>query len=522
MSTKVDAKASVQAQDVLAVVRRHWLELLAWLAFFAFWIPTFQYFLVAWGATDSYYSHGYLIPFMSGWTAWLRKDEAGRIKPHPSLIGLGLLFLTLAAATVFGMQNSLTMRGLMFPISVAFFVASVYGWKFVKLFAFPIFYLFFMCPIPEFILTAVAFKVQVWSTFLATHMSKLFLIDANQVGTGIQTDYVSVEVGTPCSGFRMLVALTAFAIFLVYAMRGNIWRKLLFVVIAMPLSVMVNSLRVALLVVVGHYWDPNLVPVFHDYSGYVVLIVAFVVMFWIAKLLGCKEFRLMDPPSGPQPPQQTPQSWLSSVRRPAAVALVVAGLFTLVSFRMATASQNSLYTVDMAQWVPLDLQDWSGVQLDPAEEWKDQLPAAEFLARLYSSEGTVIELLMIESSDPGSFHSPMFCLPGAGWIIKEAGQEELQHGRVSKGEFVQDFSRLTVRYWYLAGNKLTGSLWTHKYNMLMNKFQGTDGPNFSFRVTVRQQGARQPEDAANEFADAALAHLKKRIASTEPVGKASL
>ena len=293
MSTQVSASGNRTGQ-ILNVVQRHWIEILAWIAFAVFWIPTFHFFYLAWDNPDGYYSHGFLIPFMCAWTAWLKKDSAAKMQPRPSAWAFALLFVFLGMATVAGLQNSQTMRGLAFPVSLAWFVAVLYGWNFVREFAFPIFYLYFLCPIPEFVLTQVAFKVQIWSTIVATYISKLFLISAYRVGTSIQTDYVNVEVGAPCSGFRMLVALTAFAVFLVYAVKGELWRKILFVIIAMPLSVMVNSLRVAILVAVGHWWDPELVPVLHDYSGYVVLLVAFVLMYGIARLLGCREFRLME------------------------------------------------------------------------------------------------------------------------------------------------------------------------------------------------------------------------------------
>ncbi len=292
MSTEV--RTQIAGDRTLGIIRRNWIELIAFTLFVIYWLPAFANFWKAWGNPDEYYSHGYLIPFMCGWTAWLKKDIAARMKPSPSTWAFVLLIGTLMFATMAGLQNSQTMRGLAFPISLAWFVAVLYGWNFVKEFAFPIFYLYFLCPIPEFILLKVAFTVQIWSTIIATLISKLFLISATRVGTAIQTDNVSVEVGAPCSGFRMLVALTAFAIFLVYAVKGEAWRKILFVIIAMPLSVLINSLRVALLVLVGHYWDPNLVPVVHDYSGYTVLVVAFILMYALARMLGCREFRLME------------------------------------------------------------------------------------------------------------------------------------------------------------------------------------------------------------------------------------
>ena len=293
MSTEATV-SPVSSNGSVEFVKKHGIELMAWLLLIVYWSPAFRYFWTAWGNPDGYYSHGYLIPFMSGWTAWLKRNKARAMQPRPSTWAFGLLMLTLAAATVAGVQNSQTMRGLAFPVSLAFFVAVLYGWNFVKDFRFAIFYLYFLCPNPEAILTTLSFQVQVWSTQLATLIGKLFLIDAVRVGTSIHTDNVNLDVGTPCSGFRMLVALTAFAIFLVYAVKGDLWRKVLFVLIAMPLSVFVNSMRVAFLLLVGHYWDPTLVPVLHNTVGDVMLVVAFILMYAIARILGCREFRLME------------------------------------------------------------------------------------------------------------------------------------------------------------------------------------------------------------------------------------
>lgn len=294
MSTEVQHAESARQSGAIQWAGRNWIQLLAWLALIIFWIPTFVNYVVAWDSPDGYYSHGWLIPFMCLWTAWMLKDRVHKLSPNPSAWALGLLAFFLASAALFGIQSSLTMRGLMFPVSIAAFVAALYGWSYVRTFVFPIFYLYFMCPIPDFILLTLSAKIQLWSTTIATYMSKAILINAVQNGNFIQTDYCNIEVGQACSGFRMLVALTAFAVFLVYAVKGDLWRKILFVLISMPLAVLVNSLRVAILVAVGHYWDPNLVHKLHDYSGYLVLLVAFVLMYWLARLLGCREFRLTE------------------------------------------------------------------------------------------------------------------------------------------------------------------------------------------------------------------------------------
>ncbi len=63
MSTQVSASRNRTGQ-ILNVVQRHWIEILAWIAFAVFWIPTFHFFYLAWDNPDGYYSHGFLIPFM--------------------------------------------------------------------------------------------------------------------------------------------------------------------------------------------------------------------------------------------------------------------------------------------------------------------------------------------------------------------------------------------------------------------------------------------------------------------------
>ena len=292
MSTVAREKAT--PIDWASVVRTRWADLLAWLMFVLFWVPGFIYFYKAWTNPDQYYTHGFLIPFMSAYTAWLKRKKASDVEVRPSSWAFTLVILTLLAATFFGLQNSQTLRGLAFPISLAWVVAAMYGWSVVKEFAFPIFYLYLLCAMPGFVLITVAFRVQLWSTTVACWLSKLMLIDATQQGTSISTSAVNVEVGAPCSGFRMLVALTAFAVFLVYMLKGSLRRKALFVLISMPFAIVLNALRVALLVAVGHYGDPTWVPVLHDYSGYLVLIIAFPLMYGIARLMGCREFRVME------------------------------------------------------------------------------------------------------------------------------------------------------------------------------------------------------------------------------------
>lgn len=180
-----------------------------------------------------------------------------------------------------------------------------------------------------------------------------------------------------------------------------------------------------------------------------------------------------------------------------------------------SGSSASYGDVDLNKWAPVRIGNWTGTNQEAPEVWKSQLPNASFLVRFYDSEKGTMEFLLIESPDPDSFHSPMFCMPGAGWNVEEAGTASLENGTVSKGAFVQDYLKLHVRYWYLAGDKQAATLWQHKWNMFTNKFfRGIDGPNFSYRVTLKQGAAgSEPDTLVNSFTDDMLREVQAIVDS---------
>ena len=54
------------------------------------YIPTFIWMKDRWTAVDTYYSHGFLVPFIAMFIVWLKRDKLSKLKIKPSKLGWAL------------------------------------------------------------------------------------------------------------------------------------------------------------------------------------------------------------------------------------------------------------------------------------------------------------------------------------------------------------------------------------------------------------------------------------------------
>lgn len=248
---------------------------------------------VTWWGADSRYSHGILVPFISGFAVYMDRERLLRIPVKPNF-ALGLLVLipvTLSLLLFVG--ESTSMQGVMFPLFVLGAVILILGTQMTKALLFPILFLSFMCPVPGFLLNSIEVQIQIWSTQIATLILALMQYDISRDGTTIRMPNIVVTVGTACSGFRMLISLFAFSTFFAYMKEGKPLGRVGTVLAALPLSLVANSLRVTLIALVGEIFNETAMHKFHDYSGYIMLVVSFVALEFISRLMGCRKFRSM-------------------------------------------------------------------------------------------------------------------------------------------------------------------------------------------------------------------------------------
>jgi exosortase len=164
------------------------------------------------------------------------------------------------------------------------------GFQWLKALFLPISYLVFAMPFAGSIIDTYTNPLQIISTKAAFFLLKLYGFTAyKETPTIVHLDHFTLDVAVPCSGLKLLVAVAAFTVFFVLVARLRWWANVILFAMVLPLSVFINGLRISLIGVVGEMWGRDMGYKFHDYSGYIVLIVCFFILFKVARLLGWRD-----------------------------------------------------------------------------------------------------------------------------------------------------------------------------------------------------------------------------------------
>jgi len=258
------------------------LVILAW--------PTLKFWYTEYTLPESYYQHAPLIPLIVGLMLWHRRDALMAVQKHPSPIGLLLLIPSLALLIFAIKLPAEAMESAGFLFSIVGSVWLTLGTAFLRAAAFPLAFLWLMAPLPGPVLNDSTLHVQMASTVLANNLLHLITFQTQLVGNVITMEHYALFVDVPCSGFKLLLALLTFSAAFAYLIDGTPVRRVGLFLFSLPLSLIVNSVRIALIGVVGECIGPDAAHTFHDWSGMITLTLGFIALFGLAKGLGCRTF----------------------------------------------------------------------------------------------------------------------------------------------------------------------------------------------------------------------------------------
>jgi exosortase len=260
--------------------------------------------LYDWGHDDNY-SHGFLIVPLAAYFAWERRGRLTAAWRRPSLWGLVVITgsLGLLIAGTLGAELFLTRVSIIFLLAGA--VLFVGGTQPLRVLAFPIAFLLLMVPPPAIIFNQIAFPLQLLASRFGEATLQALSIPVLREGNVIILANTTLEVAEACSGIRSLISLLTLGIVYGYFVDSRLAIRTIIALSTVPIAIVANGLRVAGTGVAAHYYGQEAAQgFFHSFSGWIVFIAAFALLYLLVKLI----VKVVPPPTSVNPTTPTPLS----------------------------------------------------------------------------------------------------------------------------------------------------------------------------------------------------------------------
>lgn len=251
------------------------------------YVPTIMWMYDRWTEQGTYYSHGFLVPFISAYIVWTKRKELARAPVRPltrlgwMLFGAGIIIHLLSALICVYFTSAFSMFFVLAGLILLFF-----GKDYLKALWFPLAFLGFMMPLPLVAIANISFRLKIFAAQMATAVVNGIGIPAMRDGSIIRTMHSYLVVEDPCSGIRSLIALIALGTLMAYFTPISRVKKAVLFVSAVPIAVSTNVIRIVALTLASEIYGTKFaMGWFHDTMGILVFVFAFIGLSVVAKFL---------------------------------------------------------------------------------------------------------------------------------------------------------------------------------------------------------------------------------------------
>jgi exosortase len=160
-----------------------------------------------------------------------------------------------------------------------------YGLVALRAAAFPLLFLLLMIPLPDRILDRAIHALQEGSTEFAYFIFQAVGTPVLRQGFLLSVPGVTVEVAKECSSIRSSIALFITCLLAAHLYLRTPWKMALFALLALPLAVLKNGIRIVTLTLLSIHVDPSfLTGNLHHKGGFVFFLLALLIL-WPVLLL---------------------------------------------------------------------------------------------------------------------------------------------------------------------------------------------------------------------------------------------
>lgn len=469
--------------------------------------------LKAWSKPE--YSHGPLIPVLSLLMLLkLLKDVPIREDEHTARWpGVLVMMLGVFVGFLGNLANIADLSAYAIIIWTFGVLLVSFGWRTGVLLWPPVLHLVYMLPLPGTIYYKISTYLQFISSELGVYFLRVINVPVFLEGNIIDLGVFKLHVAEACSGLRYLFPIMSFSYIFAVLYRGPVWHKAVLLLSAVPITIVMNSVRIAVAGYIVNRFGVEYVEGFsHFFEGWVIFVCCIIILFALAWLmLRLRQDRTsladaLDLDTDGLGAQAMRLRLIEPSR-----ALILGACVTLaaaISWELAPDRDTAPLVRERFTTFPTTLGDWQSSaphQLDRNIEIA--LGADDYYqVDLFSEqESQPVGLFMAWYADQsqGGVHSPEICLPASGWEIAWLERSEISQvidypepfninrAIIQKGE-----TRMLVYYWFeQRGRKVAWDV-AAKFHLLMDGIRTGQTDGAIVRLTTPIQPGES--DAAAE------------------------
>lgn len=490
------------------------------LLLFGIYYSSISYLIINdWARED--YSSGYLIPFVVLYLIWEKRTALEKLPSIPSWNGFWLLC---TGIFLFWLGE---LGGEYFTLYISSWLVLVglcwlhLGWKKIKEISFALVFCLAMFPLPNFLYGKVSFQLKLISSKLGVAMMQLYGMTAYREGNIIDIGVTQLQVVDACSGLRYLIPLLILGILLAYFFKAAFWKKALLVISTIPLTIVTNSMRIALTGLLSEIWSREAAQgFFHGFSGWFIFMFTLGVLLiemWVLKKILPEKSSVIQSPELKAESKEKGEVTEAQIQNskfkiqnffspPPQFVVAVLLLGATLAFSRGVEFREKVPINKSFDQFPLQLGEWSGTRQNMEQRFIDKLDLSDYAIIDYKNKhGKKVNFYVAyyESQRKGeSIHSPATCLPGGGWEFNQAGKitipvqtHKSDYMPVNRALMRKGDRRQLSFYWF----PQRGRILTNAYQLKLFGFwdaltrQRTDGALVRVITTVYE--SEDPEEA---------------------------
>lgn len=474
------------------------------LAIFTYWAGLSEAVL-RWGIQEEY-SHGYLIPLVTLYILWEKKDLIMSSVSEPLWFGLVLVLIAIAVLLV-GEISALFLLVQYSFVLLLIGLSMVTVGRATKYTLAPILLLLFAIPLPYVIEVLLTAKLQLWSSAIGVDVIRAFKIPVFLEGNVIDLGVYKLQVVEACSGLRYLFPLMSLGFIAAYFYQAAFWKRAVIFLATIPITILMNSFRIGAIGVLVDNWGISMAEGFlHDFEGWIIFMACAVILFslvWLLEKLTNKDVSLAKVFGVVSVPENVELADTRS-SKDSVFALVISIAFLLGALIASDFVDNREEEYpEHTSFVnfPTQLGQWEGRHERMEQDVIDKLKMTDYLFLNYANaknERINLYVAYYQTQRKGiSPHSPRVCIPGGGWEIADLQRVTVNGHRANRVIIKKGLQRQLVYYWFQGHGRIVANEYLNKWYLLQDALfkNRTDGALVRIVTPVFERELLESADA---------------------------